>query len=123
MPEINSKSCPFCDNLNCHITKEQVLKRGAIIEENVRSIMREEYEGYPRTYAFNGVPAYDSLSALFPDEEDENPHAYIRFIYDEDEDCVKDWKYVEIANPLSFPTEAEMLEKINNNGGRINYDN
>lgn len=108
------KSCPYCYDPNCHITKEQVLQRGPILERNAYAIMRDEYNGNPRTYAFDGVPAYDSLSALIPDADDENPHAYMRLRYDEDEDCVDGWECWEIDNPLSFPTEEEMLYKILN---------
>lgn len=112
MPEIQLKSCPFCDNPECHITKEQVLQRGPIIEINVSRIIRIEYNGHPRTYAFKGVPAYNSLSALIPDPEDKNPHAFTRFVYDEDENCADGWEDWEISNPLAFPTEAEMLKKL-----------
>lgn len=112
MSEIKLKPCPFCDNPECHITKEQVLKRGPIIEQNADLIMRDEHDGNPRTYAFKGVPAYDSLSALIPDPEDENPHAYIRFRYDEDEDCEDGWECYDISNPLAYPTEAEILDKL-----------
>lgn len=42
--------------------------------------MRLKTEDTPQTYYFDGVPAYDSLSALIPDEDEESPHAYERFI-------------------------------------------
>lgn len=115
--EIKLKPCPFCGNPECHITKEQVLKRGPIIESNVYAIMRNECDGNPRTYAFKGVPAYDSLSALIPDPEDENPHVYIRFRFDEDEGCADDWEFCEIANPMSLPTEVEMLKRLGEQEG------
>lgn len=104
--------CPYCEDTNCSLTKEEAIKRGAIIENNAYSVMRNETDEYPRTYAFKGVPAYDSLSALIPDPDDENPHAYMRLRYDEDEDCIDGWEYCEIQNPFKYPTEAEILEEI-----------
>lgn len=109
-PEL--RVCPFCGSPDCHITKAQVLKRGPIIEDNVSRIMRLPHEGNPQTYAFEGVRAYYSLSALIPDPDEEDPHAYIRFVYDEDEDCADDWETWDIPNPLSFQTEEEAIKKL-----------
>lgn len=108
------KICPFCNKPNCNITKDEMLKRGPILEPNAYAIMRTtDYEGL-NTYAFKGIPTFNSFSALIPDEDDENPHAYIRLRYDEDKDCSQDFTCYEVANPLSFPTESEMITKIKN---------
>lgn len=104
-----STKCLYCEDPHCSLTKDEILKRGPIIEGNAHSILRDETEEYPRTYAFKGVPAYDSLSALIPDPDDENPHAYMRFRYDEDEDCAKGWECCEVQNPLNYQTEEEIL--------------
>ncbi|WP_167955100.1 hypothetical protein [Anaerosporobacter faecicola] len=102
--------CKFCENSNCTLTKQQALEHGAIIEDNVYHIMRVATDSTPNTYSFKDMPCYDSLSALFPHESDENPHAYERFIYDEDENCSKDWEYCEVQNPLSWNTEEEFIK-------------
>jgi hypothetical protein len=108
------KMCRYCGCVDCNLTKQEVLERGAIIEDNARSIMRLETEYSPQTYSFDGFPAYYSLSALIPDGGDEeNPHVYLRFIYDEDEDCGNGWETCEIQNPLKWQTENEFLEKLN----------
>lgn len=104
--------CKFCEDSSCTLTKQQVLEHGAIIEDNVYHIMRLATEDTPYTYSYRGVPCYDSLSALFPDDSDDNPHAYYRFVYDEDEDCSKDVEYCEINQPLSWKTEEEFLNSI-----------
>lgn len=104
--------CKYCEDDKCTLTKEQAIQHGAIIEDNASSIMRLENEDSPQTYSFYGVRAYDSFSALFPDESDKNPHAYIRFIYDEDEDCSKDWECTEVQYPLKWQTEEEFLKKL-----------
>lgn len=67
--------CEFCGNAACTLTKQKVVERGAILENNVYSIMRIPTEDAPQTYSFKGVPAFYSLSALIPDEDEENPHA------------------------------------------------
>ena len=105
--------CKFCENSNCTLTKQQALEHGAIIEDNVYHIMRVATDSTPNTYSFKDIPCYDSLSSLIPVENDENPHVYIRFIYDEDEDCEKGWETDEIQNPLKWQTEKEFLEKVN----------
>lgn len=46
--------------------------------------MRLKMEEYPQTYSFDGGPAYYSLSAFIPDWEEENPHAHMRFVFEED---------------------------------------
>lgn len=104
--------CEFCGREECTLTKEQAIQHGAIIENNVESPMRAATEETPMTYFFKGVPAYYSLSALFPDEEDENPHAYTRFVFDEDEGCGDEWESREVQNPLAWQTEKEFLKKI-----------
>lgn len=105
--------CDFCDNPRCILTKKEVLERGAILENNAKGIMRLETDETPRTYSFDGVPAFYSLSALVPDEEEENPHSYMRFIFDEDTGCDGDWECNDVHNPLAFQTEKEFLEKFN----------
>ena len=112
MSEQNITVCPFCGRPDCKLTKEQVLQRGPVIEVNACSVMRKATGEHPRTYAFKGVRAYYSLSALIPDKDDENPHAYTRFVYDEDVDCADGWEECELQKPLEMPTETEMLEKL-----------
>lgn len=104
--------CEFCGHEDCTLTKEQAIQHGAIIESNVESPMREATEETPMTYCFKGVPAYYSLSALLPDEEEENPHAYKRFVFDEDEGYGDEWECTEIENPLEWQTEKEFLNKF-----------
>lgn len=104
--------CEFCDREDCKLTKQQVIERGPILEINANSIMRLETDETPQTYSFKDVPAYNSLSALMPDEEDENPHAYMRFVFDEDTGCDGVWESNEIIDPLKFQTEKEFLEKF-----------
>lgn len=103
--------CEYCGREECTLTKEQAIKRGAIIANYVDCPMRAATEETPMTYFFKGNPYY-SLSAWFPDEEDENPHAYTRFVFDEDEGCGDEWEYTEIENPLEWQTEKEFLKKI-----------
>jgi len=107
--------CEFCKERDCTLTKDEVIKRGPIIENNATGIMRLAYKDVPLTYYFKGVPAYYSYSALIPDEGDADPHAYMRFIYDEDEDCGMDWEYNDVSEPLSYQTEKEFLAKLNRN--------
>ena len=104
--------CEYCGRETCTLTKEQAIAKGPILEINADYIMRPETEEYPQTYAFAGVPAFYSLSALIPDEDEENPHCYKRFWFDEDTGCDGDWEYEEIANPMKWQTEAEFLEKF-----------
>ena len=104
--------CEYCGREDCTLTKEQDIKHGAIIEDNAQNPMREATKFTPMTYSFKGVPAYDSLSALIPDVEEENPHAYIRFIFDEDEGCGKCWESCEVQNPLAWQTEKEFLKAL-----------
>lgn len=106
--------CEYCSRKDCTLTKDHALKHGAIIEDNAYSAMQDETEDTPQTYAFKGVPAYYSLSALMPDESEENPHAYMRFIFDEDTGCDGEWECNEIQNPLKWQTEKEFLEKLLN---------
>jgi hypothetical protein len=88
------------------------MAHGPILEINARGYMRSPTAEFPQTYSFDGVPAYYSMSALFPDEREENPHAYTRFVYDEDEDCADYWEEREVMDPLAWPTEKEMMERI-----------
>lgn len=104
--------CKFCGNPDCTLTKQQAVRHGPILEKNGCYIMREESEYTPQTYAFRGVPAYYSYSALIPDENDENPHAYLRFVFDEDEGIPRGWQEREVQNPLAWQTEEEFLKTI-----------
>lgn len=104
--------CEFCGNAACILTKQKVVERGAILENNAYSIMRIPTEDAPQTYSFKGVPAFYSLSALIPDEDEENPHAYIRFIFDEDEGAGECWEEQEVKNPLAWQTEQEFIERF-----------
>lgn len=102
--------CEFCGNDSCILTKQQVLERGPILEKSAYGIMRLETEETPQTYSFEGVPFY-SLSALIPDEGEESPHAYLRFVFDEDEATGEGWEAHEIDNPLMYQTEQEFLAR------------
>lgn len=64
-----SKPCPFCGREDCKLTKAEAIQHGAILEDNTESLMRLETADMPNTYFFKGVPAYYSLSALYPDED------------------------------------------------------
>lgn len=64
--------CKWCDNPRCTITKKQVLERGPILQSIAESMMRPADEEHPATYSFKGVPCFNSVSALIPDEDDEN---------------------------------------------------
>lgn len=102
--------CEYCGHEKCTLTKKQAIQRGAIIANYVDCPMRAATEETPMTYFFKGNPYY-SLSAWIPDKEDENPHAYKRFVFDEDEGCGDEWEYTEIESPLEWQTEKEFLEK------------
>ena len=104
--------CEFCGNAACILTKQQVIERGAILESNAYGIMRLAIEESPQTYSFKGVPAFYSLSALIPDEDEESPHAYLRFIFDEDEGAGECWEEREVENPLAWQTEREFIERF-----------
>lgn len=103
--------CEFCGKKNCTLTKQQVIERGNILEDNADTIMRTETDEMPQTYSFANVPAYYSLSALMPDMDEENPHAYIRYVFDEDTGGDGDWECREVQNPLAWQTETEFLKK------------
>jgi hypothetical protein len=64
--------CEFCDREDCKLIKQQAVERGPILEINASGIMRLETDETPQTYNFKNVPAYYSLSALIPDEEEES---------------------------------------------------
>lgn len=104
--------CEFCGNEDCKLTKAEVIERGPILWDNTDVIMRGPYEDIPQTYSFKDVPAYNSYSALIPDEDDENPHAYMYYNFDEDEGYGKGWECQDIENPLRLQTEKEFLERI-----------
>lgn len=107
--------CEFCGCAECNLTKKEVLEHGAILENNTRSIMRDfcdTDEGFKYTYSFDGIPAYYSLSALIPDESEENPHVYMRFVFHEDTGCDGDCESREVQNPLTWQTEKEFLDKF-----------
>ena len=103
--------CEFCGRKECTLTKQMVLERGPILESNAYGIMRLETEDSPQTYSFKDVQAFYSLSALIPDEDEEDPHMFTRFVFDEDTGCDGDWEFAEVANPLDWQTEKEFLEK------------
>lgn len=104
--------CEFCGNAACTLTKQQAIERGAILEDNAYSIMRLPTGDTPQTYSFKGVPAFYSLSALIPDESEENQHAYLRFIFDEDEGTGECWEEREVQKPLEWQTEQEFIERF-----------
>lgn len=104
--------CEFCGHEGCTLTKAEAIKHGTIIEGNVQGLMRAATERTPMTYWFKGVLAYYSLSALFPDKGEENPHAYVRFVFDEDEGFGDEWETREIQNPLNWQTEADFLKNL-----------
>lgn len=104
--------CRWCGRADCTLTKKQALQHGPILEMNVAGMMRLPFGEYPGTYYFKGVPAYYSVSALIPDENEENPHAYLRFLYDEDENAPEGWECREVLDPLSWKTEAEIQQTI-----------
>ena len=110
--------CEFCGNAACTLTKQQVVERGAILESNAYGIMRLATEESPQTYSFKGVPAFYSLSALIPDEDEESPHAYLRFVFDEDEGAGECWEEREVENPLAWQTEQEFIERFESAGNK-----
>lgn len=109
--------CEFCGRDSCTLTKEQVLKRGNILENDAFNIMwtiedEDNCDGFRgNTYSFKGVPCYYSLSALIPDKDEEDPHKYIRYIIDEDEGTCDGYVGLDIDNPLEFQTEQEFLAR------------
>lgn len=105
--------CEWCGRKECNLTKAEVIAHGPILEDNISGIMRLATEESPQTYAFKGVPAYYSLSALILDEGEENPHDFSRYVFDEDTGCDGNWESWEISNPLNWQTEDEFLEKFN----------
>lgn len=103
--------CEFCGDDRCTLTKQQVLEHGPILENNACGIMRLETEETPQTYCFEGIPAFYSLSALIPDGDEESPHIYLRFVFDEDEATGAGWEEYEIDNPLMYQTEQEFVAR------------
>lgn len=104
--------CEFCGSVACTLTKQQAMERGPILERYANGFMRNETDETPQTYCFEGVPPYNSYSALFPGEREENPHAYIRFVFDEDEGTADGWECWEIEDPLAWITEQEVIAKF-----------
>ena len=47
-----------------------------------------------------------------PDKDEENPHAYLRFIFDEDEGVGECWEEREVQRPLEWQTEQEFIERF-----------
>lgn len=106
--------CKYCENPECTLTKAQSIEHGPILEDNADSIMRDLTDtdtGADYTYSFEGVPAYYSLSTLIPDKDEESPHAYMRYVFDEDTGYDGDWESQEVMDPLQWQTEKEFLEK------------
>lgn len=93
--------CVFCGNAACTLTKQQVVERGAILESNAYGIMRLATEESPQTYSFKDVPAFYSLSALIPDE---------------DEGVGECWEEREVESPLAWQTEQEFIERFERGG-------
>lgn len=107
--------CKFCENPECTLTKAQAIEHGTILENNADGMMRDLSDtdaGIAYTYSFEEVPAYYSLSALIPDEGEENPHAYMRYVFDEDTGCDGYWECQEVMFPLRWQTEKEFLERM-----------
>lgn len=50
---------------------------------------------------------------MIPDEQEENQHAFIWYVFDEDTGRDGDWEYHEIYMPLQWQTEQEFLERNN----------
>lgn len=114
--------------MNKRILWKKIKQRGPILQDNTRSLMRDEGNLYafdedgeltdevmgwmPRTYTFEGVPAYDSYSALHPIGNKRNPFEFAYFTFDEDEGRADEWSNVEIRNPLHWQTEESFLRKI-----------
>lgn len=94
--------------------KKLVLERGSIIHDNARSIMREATDDSPQTYCFNGVLAYDSYSALVPDEESDDYRDFMIYVFDEDSGDYGEWHAETVENPLEWQTEADFLKKLAN---------
>lgn len=94
-----------------------MLKRGNILENNAFNVMHtieneDNCDGFQgNTYSFKGIPCYYSLSALIPDKDEEDPHKYMRYVFDEDEGTCDGWEIVDIDNPLGFQTEREFLAR------------
>lgn len=106
-----------CGEIDCMLTKEEVMRRGAILEDSAYTIKRKanKEKKIPQLYGFNEDYLTTWLqSALFPDETDENPHAYIRYTIHIDEDGHEDWEWEEseVFNPLDYQTEEEFLKKL-----------
>lgn len=78
--------CEFCGDDRCTLTKQQVLERGPILENNAYGIMRLETE--------------------------ETPQTYMRYVFDEDTSYGGEWECYDVDNPLMFQTEQEFMKKI-----------
>ena len=104
--------CEFCGKKDCTLTKDEVINRGPSIEKNAYGIMQGATDEHPATYSFDGIPCFNSYSALIPDEEEEDPHAFLRFKFDEDEGCDSDWESVHVQYPENFQTEQEFVDRV-----------
>lgn len=114
--------------MNKRILWKKIKQRGPILQDNAQSLMRDEGHLYsfdedgeltdeivgwmPRTYTFKGVPAYDSISALYPMGSKKNPFYFEYFTFDEDEGQSDGWCWTEVFNPLHWQTEKAFLKKI-----------
>ena len=114
--------------MNKRVRWKKIKQRGNLLWSNASSIMRDagylyrlnedgtlsdEIVGeYPRTYTFDGVPAYNTYSALVPVGSKENPHEFAFYDFDEDEGTGEGWQTVHIDHPLRWQTENEFLIKI-----------
>lgn len=117
--------------MNKRIMWKKIKQRGPILQNNASGIMRDRGNIYekdingnineekivseiPNTYTFENVQPYYSYSALCPSGNKKNPFEFVFLVYDEDENCVKEWETTEVKNPLKWQTEKEFLKSINN---------
>ena len=103
-------SCPFCNKDDCYITKVEMISRGPILEPSVSTIIKT-YKNM-NMYVFNNTSMFGSFSALIPDMDSDNPHAYKRLWSDNDDNYERDFENYIIDSPLSLPTETEIINKI-----------
>jgi hypothetical protein len=101
--------CIYCGKKSCFLTKEQAVNYGPILEDETCGIGCASTNDTPQTYVFTSFPEYLSGSALIPDKGNKNPHAYLRYIYDQ-KTCEGEWIHPTIIDPLNWFTEKELLE-------------
>lgn len=101
--------CIYCGKKSCFLTKEQAVNHGPILEDETCGIGCASTKDTPQTYVFTSFPEYLSGSALIPDKDNENPHAYLRYIYDQKK-CEGEWIHPTIIDPLNWLTEKELLK-------------